>query len=364
MRIAMIVPGGVDRSATHRVMPALLWLIERLAVRHTVHVVALAQYDAPCSYSLLGATVHNIGRVGPMRRTSRVIRCLRDLGPFDVLHAFWATPSGLLAAAASRILHTSSVVSLWGGEHTALPAIGYGSQLRARSRMQTALALRLATKVTAPSRHRVALAERHGVAVEEVALGVPKHYFEDIQPTPGRSWRLLHVASLNRVKDQSMLLHAMRHIADAEPGAHLDIVGEDTLDGELQRLATSLNLDGHVAFHGFKTAEQTRIFFRQAHAFLLSSQSEAGPLVVLEAAAHGVPTIGTRVGHVADLSPSAAVAVPVGDADALAAATIDLLTHNARRHAIGQAARSWAKAHDADWTAQAFEAIYMEVIRR
>jgi glycosyltransferase involved in cell wall biosynthesis len=87
-------------------------------------------------------------------------------------------------------------------------------------------------------------------------------------------------------------------------------------------------------------------------------------LVVLEAAARGVPTIGTGVGHVADLAPAAAVAVPVGHPGALAAATIELLNQPARRRAIGQAARSWAKAHDADWTAQAFEAIYAEVIRR
>ena len=66
MRIGLIVTGGVDRSGRERVTPALLWLIERLARRHDVHVFALHYYRAPCTYSLLGATVHDVGRVeGP-----------------------------------------------------------------------------------------------------------------------------------------------------------------------------------------------------------------------------------------------------------------------------------------------------------
>jgi hypothetical protein len=48
MRIALVVPGGVDRSARERVIPALLWLIERLARRESMgHVARWARrYDA------------------------------------------------------------------------------------------------------------------------------------------------------------------------------------------------------------------------------------------------------------------------------------------------------------------------------
>jgi hypothetical protein len=44
MRIALVVPGGVDRSGRERVIPILLWLIERLARRHTVHAFVLRHY--------------------------------------------------------------------------------------------------------------------------------------------------------------------------------------------------------------------------------------------------------------------------------------------------------------------------------
>ena len=63
MRIALVVPGGVDRSGRQRVVPALLWLVERLARRHEVLVVALEQEPKPACYPLLGAQVVNLGRV-------------------------------------------------------------------------------------------------------------------------------------------------------------------------------------------------------------------------------------------------------------------------------------------------------------
>ena len=43
VKIALIVPGGVDRSGEVRVIPALLALIRRLAVTHELHVFATHQ---------------------------------------------------------------------------------------------------------------------------------------------------------------------------------------------------------------------------------------------------------------------------------------------------------------------------------
>jgi hypothetical protein len=63
MRIAWVVPGGVDESGRDRVIPVLLWTLVRLAADHEVHVFALSQEPRPRSYRLLGADVHNMGEV-------------------------------------------------------------------------------------------------------------------------------------------------------------------------------------------------------------------------------------------------------------------------------------------------------------
>ena len=48
MKIAIVVPGGVDRSGTDKVIPCQLWLIERLAAGDDeVHVFALYQEPRP-----------------------------------------------------------------------------------------------------------------------------------------------------------------------------------------------------------------------------------------------------------------------------------------------------------------------------
>src|SRR4051794_26405416 len=103
MKIALVVPGGVDRSGRERVVPILLWLIERLARSHDVHVFVLDYYASPCSYPLLGAQIHDLGRVtGPpgfrrVRIAGRLARALAAHGPFDVLHAYWGMPAGIVS---------------------------------------------------------------------------------------------------------------------------------------------------------------------------------------------------------------------------------------------------------------------------
>ena len=45
MNIVLILPGGVHQSGEQDVIPAFLWLIEALAKRHHVLVVALHQHE-------------------------------------------------------------------------------------------------------------------------------------------------------------------------------------------------------------------------------------------------------------------------------------------------------------------------------
>jgi glycosyltransferase involved in cell wall biosynthesis len=130
----------------------------------------------------------------------------------------------------------------------------------------------------------------------------------------------------------------------------------------MQWLAAELELGEHVTFHGFLPHRTLHPMMGRADVLLVSSRHETGPLVVLEAAVAGVPTVGTQVGHIADWAPDAALAVPPGDPGALARATIDLLTNEDRRLGLAREAQARARREDADGTAAEVVARYRHMV--
>ena len=369
MKIALVAYGGVDRSGRRDVIPALLNLIARLARRHDLHVFALAQDPQPSTYPLLGATVHNLAALpaprglGMLRSTVLLLRALRAAGPFDLLHAYMGVPAGAVAVAAGRTLRVPVVVSFDGNELVARPEIGYGLPLRARGRLILRLLSRSAARITVCTAYMTRLARARGIDPALVPLGIDPSMAPVGSPAPaGPPWRLLHVGSLNPVKDQPTLLSALATVAEVEPDVHLDVIGADTLAGAIQARCRALGLADHVTFHGNLPADELWPFYRRAHLCLLPSRHEAAGVAVLEAGLCGVPTVGTAVGYVAEWAEQgAAHAVPVGDAPALARAILELFADEGLRRRLGDAAHRLALAHDADRTAAAFEGIYGEV---
>jgi glycosyltransferase involved in cell wall biosynthesis len=370
MRIGLVVSGGFDPSGRDRVTPSLLWLVERLARVHDVHVFVLHYYREPLDYPLLGATVHDLGRVTAspgltrMRQRRRLLSAIQSQGPFDILHAYQGLPAAVTVAVA-RQLGVPAVVTFDSGELIAIDEIGYGLQRRWLDRRLVDGALRGATRVTVCTGFmaRMVPAGRTTAPVDIVPIGVDARHFPVAPPHEGPPWRLLRVASINNVKNYPVLLRALATVAARGVDVHLDIVGEDTLSGEMQRLARTLGVDRRVTFHGFQPTDALSAFYQRAHLHVVSSRHEAAGAVVLEAAASGLPTVGTVVGYVADWSPERALGVPNDDADALAAAISDLLADRGRRERMAAAARAWTLAHDADWTAAQFARIYEEATR-
>ena len=361
MKLALVVPGGVDRSGEFRVIPVLLTLIERLAKTHEVHVFALHQEAAPGRWELAGATIHNVGDQWTRLRAIAAIRAEHHCAPFDLVQAFFSGYCSLVAVAAAYLLHRPSLVHIAGGELVALHEIGYGGCRTWRGRLRERVVLRAADAVTAASAPIVDSLHALGVdGAQRLPLGVDLRAWPPLAPRRRSETdaRLLHVASLNRVKDQSTLLHALAILQRAGVPFHMDIVGVDTLQGEMQRLAQRLGLAHQVQFLGFKTQRELRPIMEAADLLVMSSLHEAGPMVLLEAAIAGVPTVGTAVGHLVEWAPSAALAVPPRDSAALAEAVRQVLEDEDLRLRLAWAAQCRATREDASHTARSFERLY------
>ena len=321
------------------------------------------QEPRPGSWDLLGTTVHNVGTSRWCAGAVRTLLRLHRAKPFDVFHAIWARGPGEVALIAARICRTPLLVHVAGGELVWLPEVDFGTR-RSLGRALVRFVLRHADRVTAASGPMIDLVGRHGVKALRVPLGVDTAHWTPPPPRPragDRPARLVHVGSLTPVKDHTTLLRAVARLVETSTPVHVDLVGEDTLEGAVQRTARDLGVEDRVTIHGFIPQSRALPVVRAADLMVVTSRHEAGPVAMLEAAAVGVPTVGTLVGQVCDWAPEGAVTVPVGDPDALAREISDLLENDTRRLAIARRAQQAAVRQDADWTCARFEELYAQV---
>jgi glycosyltransferase involved in cell wall biosynthesis len=378
VRIGLVVP-GFSADPNDWCIPALRDLVRQLAPVADIHVFALRYPSRAAEYELFGARVTALGggearrrgSAGLWGRATMALAAEHRRRPLDVLHAFWAGETGGLTALVGRALAIPTVVSLAGGELVGLRDIGYGGLLRRAERVKTRLALRLAQAVTAGSTLALALAQPRlrppaASRARRIPLGVDLTRFtpERLSPTDGPA-RILHVASLTGVKDQATLLRAAALLRQRGYVFELELVGSGPLEPELRSLAGRLGVENVVRWRGSIGHELMPGEYARGQLFVLSSRHEAQGMAALEAAASGLPVVGTRVGVVPELAPDAARVAPVGDAGSLADGIAELLDDPPSRARLGWSARELAAAEfGLERCATRFLDLYAEVTTR
>lgn len=367
MKIAVVVTGGLHPSGRDQVVPSWLSLFSELARTHDIHAFALRHLPKAQTYKLLGFTVHDLGRPSAVIGLTRwaqaraLTRALSAHGPFDLVHGLWGDPAGQLAVRSARAFGIPSLVTMDSGEFVSIPAIDYGSQRTARGRkaIQDACG---ASRIHVCTQFMANKATEHGIQPAVIPLtsitsGAPRR-----TPTfdSRNTLRLLQVASLSRVKNQQTLIDALA-IVRQSIDARLDLVGEDTLGGELQRRAVEKAVGDRVRFLGFTPQDRLASIFADADLYVQSSLHEAAGVSVLEAAAAGLPIVGTRAGYVADWGPERALAIDTIDASSMAQAIVALHADPPRARAMAAKAQEWALDHHASWVADRFAALFREV---
>lgn len=224
---------------------------------------------------------------------------------------------------------------------------------------RAALAAAAGVVVTSPATADI-LVRDYAVPVARLVVAAPG---TDPAPpargsAPGEPVRLLAVGTLVARKGHGDLLAALARLDGALPDWRLDIVGSDSLDpghaATLRETVERLGLGGRVRLAGAVGADALAGFYDAADLFVLASHYEGYGMAYAEAIAHGLPVVGTTGGAVADAVRAAAVLVPPGDVDALAAALRPLVAdpaERARRAALSRAASAtlptWSDAADA-----------------
>ncbi len=192
-----------------------------------------------------------------------------------------------------------------------------------------------------------------------LAMGFPEartrvHYIgvdcQAIHPRdPAEETRtILHVARLVEVKGTEYLVRAMAALDERHASVELVIIGDGPLRRRLEQLATSLGVHDRVRFLGARPHGEVMAWMRKAAVLVLPSvrtgtgRIEGLGMVMLEAAASGVPAIGARLGGIPEgiIDGETGFLVPERDPAALAQRLGDLLDDQTLRRRMGAAARN------------------------
>lgn len=185
-----------------------------------------------------------------------------------------------------------------------------------------------------------ARARVHYIGVDTKAIG-PRAMAEET-PT------ILHVARLVPVKGTEYLIRAFAHFAASHAAVQLVIIGDGGLLGSLRKLAHAVGVAERVRFLGALPHAEVLAWLRRAMLLALpsvrtaSGRVEGLGMVLLEAAATGVPVVASDIGGIPECvtEDETGFLVPERDVEALAERMGALLGDAALRLRLGAAARA------------------------
>jgi glycosyltransferase involved in cell wall biosynthesis len=234
--------------------------------------------------------------------------------------------------------------------------------------------------LAAPSPATAAAVERHtGSTVHVVSDGVDLNVFAPKVSVARNVERLCRlyglepgvpiiatVGRLDRDKGVEVILKAMAQVMHQVP-AQLVVAGDGTERQTLENLSRRLGIDDRVRFTGFLSPEQDLPdLYRLANVFVIASKIETLGMVVVEAAACGLPVVAVRATSLPGLVDDGQTGwlVPPDDPASMAGRLIDLLRHPGQARAMGQAGRAKMEQHYAfEATIAAYERLYTTLLR-
>ncbi len=145
----------------------------------------------------------------------------------------------------------------------------------------------------------------------------------------GSKKRMLHISTLrDEAKNFSGILRVIERLRQQRDDFELHVI-HDYDAPEFKAFVKEHHLEDCVIFHGKKTSAEVAEAYQQADFFVLFSNFENLPCVIVEAFASGVPVLSTSVGGIAEiLSPERGILIPQGNEDALLQGMIQMLDHS------------------------------------
>lgn len=359
MRVLLVVPGGVTVDGRGDVIPVLASFVQSLALQCRVCVLAVndkrmaTRDDAP-QFTILNPGRRRWPLLGVLCDTASAQRSLISLGfDFDIVHSFWlgrpSTITWLLPARRSK----PWIASVGGQELRTDRIRSLRFAARQKIRLRNRVALSRADLITAGSTGLIAEIEANGHSAMWWPLFPDTAEFSPAESISARSngpFRIITVADHNEAKDPLTLLRTIQELRRRGHNVHLDWIGRELQPGLSMNLASRLGVADCVRILGHMAHRDIPQHLRSADLYLQSSRYESQGVSVCEAAACGLPVVGTSTGILPELSPEGAIAVQPRDSVGLANAAERVIVDPECRNELRRGATQWMSGYSLEWT--------------
>jgi len=174
---------------------------------------------------------------------------------------------------------------------------------------------------------------------------------------------LMHVSNFRPVKRVRDIVRIYARVQEAVPSV-LVMVGDGPDRVEAETEARTLGVDRTVHFLG--KIDVVAPLLAGADLFLLPSQSESFGLSALEALASGTPVVGSKAGGLVEVVKEGVTGAlrEIGDVDAMATASIEILSDRDRWETMSRDAAADSRARfSRDDIVRQYEALYEDAVR-
>lgn len=177
----------------------------------------------------------------------------------------------------------------------------------------------------------------------------------------------LYVGRVDPEKTISRVIEAFSKVLEKVPDALLLIVGDGIDKAHLEEQTKYLELEKSVKFLGKVLPPDLYEIYKIGDLFVTASEIETQGIVLIEAAATGLPIVAVDKGAVRDIckdKENGKLCQPGGDIEGLSEGMIEILSDNKLRLKYSEKSLELAKKHDLRNTIVRFEEIYLQAIEK
>jgi glycosyltransferase involved in cell wall biosynthesis len=314
-------------------------------------------YGGMMSAQVRGSWSGRIAMVGLLSAAFAKSVRLLQAGRFDLVHAHWWFPGGVIGTGLRAVARRPLVTTLHGSDVRLARDVAGG--VRAfRFVARTTDALTTVSSWLAREAKQLAPDANPIVAPMPVVPGL-------FHPGDSRDDnRLLFIGKLT---EQKGLQHLLRALAIMKTAPNVDVVGAGRVDDvHLRELAQQLGIADRVNWLPLLSQADLAERYRAAALHVIPALDEGLGLTAIESLLSETPVVAFDSGGVPDavVPGKTGILVPPGDSAALATALDNLLTNQAERKRLGREGRALMIAKfSPDAVAARYASIYADAVR-